>query len=491
MSGKLAFKDSPFSRWVQDRVSDTNIDHLCVPNTAALTGDGPRVTPAGQTRDGDKGAHGESGDGNIIGFSNKRRLADIEKALADLDPQIGEIRKRIRDVQNRLSGLRNQRDAHRYVEDTTWSDIDYFGVDKKVADLQNDIQLLRDANKILDALQAEEDRIKPLLSEATRLRVLAGDRLEELQKKHGDLATDQDTVQDAIDAIDNEQTATVTDAQQAYLDTLFTSNWNATDLDAFSSNMRAMRTRLRAEATTAQTNVRRATTTMEQMFEGFKARWVEHNLGITVASADGYREILDRIQAEGLHERRGKWRRELAAWSSDDLLKLNDAFDTAIEDIEQRLHPVNTILRGLPFGGKGILQINLRRLQSDDLSKFRRRLRELSSGVAAELTDQQIETRFKNLRDFMALIHIPEATPRLQRRNATATSTCANTSSSPPPASTRTTVSSPPTTPSAASPAAKPKNSSRSSSGLRSATNSETKPDPALGSRPSSSTKDS
>ncbi len=408
VSGKLAFKDSPFSRWVQERVSDTGIDHLCVPDAAALTGKGPRVTPAGQTRHGDKGAHGDSGDGNIIGFSNERRLADIDTALADLDPQIGAARKRITEVQNRLSDLRRQRDAHQYVADTAWPSIDCLGVDKKIADIKDDIQRLREANKILDELQTEEERLKPLLEQATRLRVLAADRLEKLKKKHSDLATQQDEVQDAVEAIDNEQSITVSDIQQTHLDTLFEKNWAATNPDTFSNNMRAMRNRLRADATTAQGNVRRATEAMEQMFESFKAQWSEHNLGRTVASAEEYRRILDRIQTAGLHERREKWRRELAAWSSDDLLKLNDAFDTAIEDIEQRLHPVNTILRGLPFGGKGTLQINLRRLHSDDLGKFRRRLRELSSGVAAELTDHQIETRFKNLHEFMARIRVPE-----------------------------------------------------------------------------------
>ncbi|WP_435112433.1 ATP-binding protein [Nocardiopsis synnemataformans] len=408
VSGKLAFKDSPFARWVQERVSDTGIDHLCVPDAAALTGDGPRVTPAGQTRHGSKGAHGESGDGNIIGFSNERRLADIDTALADLDPQIEEVRKRIKDVQDRLGGLGRQRVAHQCVADTAWSSIDYLGVDRKIADLRDEIQRFRGANKILDELQAKEERLKPLWEEATRLRVLAADRLETLEKKHGDLATKQDEVQDAVDEIDNEQSVTVTGDQQEYLDELFKKNWAVTNPDTFSYNMRAMRNRLRSDATTAQVSVRRATEVMEQMFKSFQAQWSEHNLGTTVASAAEYREILDRIQTAGLHERREKWQRELAAWSSDDLLKLNDVFDTAIDDIEQRLVPINAILRGLPFGGKGILQIDLRRPTIKGVEEFRRRLRELSSGVAAELTDHQVETRFKKLHDFMALIRVPE-----------------------------------------------------------------------------------
>jgi very-short-patch-repair endonuclease len=58
----------------------------------SLTGDGPRVTPAGQTRHGDKGAHGESGDGNIIGFSNEEfyqgRLQPLRQYAADRLPPV-------------------------------------------------------------------------------------------------------------------------------------------------------------------------------------------------------------------------------------------------------------------------------------------------------------------------------------------------------------------------------------------------------------------
>uniref|UniRef100_UPI00398971DC SbcC/MukB-like Walker B domain-containing protein n=1 Tax=Mycetocola sp. TaxID=1871042 RepID=UPI00398971DC len=398
----------PFSRWVQDRVADAAVDHLCVSDTASLDGREPRVTPSGQTRNGDKGAHGESGDGDIIGFSNERRLADIDRLLAELEPPIALVRKRIDQVRARTTDLRLQKEAHVYVQDAVWDGIDYLGIERRISELEDEITRLRAANTILDALQADEERIKPLLKQANRDKVLAQDGLDKLEKRHSDLVTGQDSAQDGVNEIVNAQTATVTEAQQVYLDNLFAGNWDATSLDSFPTNMRALRKRLKEEIESARRGANSATNAMESMFEAYKSRWTEHNLGSTVASADGYREILDRIQSEGLHERRDRWRREFAAWSSDDLLRLNDAFDTALEDIEDRLEPINRILETLPFGGKGILQISLRRLQSAELSAFRRGLRELSSGLAHELTDQQVETRFKKLRDFMTRLRVPE-----------------------------------------------------------------------------------
>ncbi len=78
-----------------------------------------------------------------------------------------------------------------------------------------------------------------------------------------------------------------------------------------------------------------------------------------------------------------------------------------MEDVEDRLVPINAILATLPFGGKGHLQIKHRRMISEDVSNFKRDLRKLSSGVALELTDAEVESRFKRLRQFMTKISIP------------------------------------------------------------------------------------
>lgn len=408
VSGKLAFKDSPFSHWVQDRVTADAVDHLCVPDSKSLNGPQARVTPAGQTRRRDRGAHGESGDGYVIGFTNEQRLADTEHQLDELEPRIEAVRDRIREVQARIADLGRQKEAHTFVADTRWADIDHLSIGRRIEELTQEVARLRASSSVLDQLQVEQERLAALRDKATKAAVLAGERLEKLTKEHAGLVDEQDDVSDQIEQIEADQTAMVSPKQQDYLDKLFASSWDSSDLRGFNSNVRGLRQRLRDEGAAALTSARRATSAMESMFEQYQQRWSVNNLGVSVASAEGYREILDRITSEGLHERRNKWRREFSSWSSDDLLQLNDAFDKALADIEDRLEPINRILATLPFGGKGVLQIKHRRLKNDEVSHFRRELRTLSSDLPVEMTEDQVERRFKKLREFMALIAIPE-----------------------------------------------------------------------------------
>jgi hypothetical protein len=50
----------------------------------------------------------------------------------------------------------------------------------------------------------------------------------------------------------------------------------------------------------------------------------------------------------------------------------------------------------------------LRRLNLDDIISFRRELKELSSGVTQDLSDDEIEFRFTRLRAFIARIRRAE-----------------------------------------------------------------------------------
>lgn len=403
ISGKLLFKDSPYSAWVQERSQAAGIDALCVEGAAELGGGGRRVTAAGQTRDGSRGAHGELGGAPIIGFTSEHRLAAIDAELLDVARDIEALGLRRDAVSRELAGLVARRSAHEYLLAVEWASID-------TAIVREELDRIRAAHDALlassDVLRELEEQKSALLLDAdasARERYLSDERVALLDAEHGRLVDQQDAVTDAVDRL----TAAVElgEEQSAQLDALFASVGDSGDLPSFDANVQRLRHRLNAETAGALETANRATAGLVSAFEAFQFTWPDPNLGTGVESYEDYRAILDRILETGLHERRIEWTRRLSRWSGEDLVPLSGAFDNAVEEIEDRLMPVNAILATLPFGAQNdSLKIVLRRQTREDVLAFRRELKKLSSGATETLTDDQLEKRFASLRRFMETI---------------------------------------------------------------------------------------
>src|SRR5690242_8160090 len=105
VAGKLLFKESPFSGWVQAHLEDPVRNALCVESAEALSGPGLRVTMAGQTRNGRRGTHGRNDARNIIGFSNDDAIAEIDAELASLEEQLEAVSAEVAEADRRARVL--------------------------------------------------------------------------------------------------------------------------------------------------------------------------------------------------------------------------------------------------------------------------------------------------------------------------------------------------------------------------------------------------
>jgi uncharacterized protein YPO0396 len=410
ISGKLQFKDSLFSTWVRERVRRKGTDALCVSDAAELGGGGLRVTPSGQTRQGTRGAHGEISEPPIIGFSNADRIKQIAAGLTALDGQLGDLARKEQELLGRIEDLYERKDAYQHVADCDWAAIDVAGVDQQITERTAIRDAILQDSDVLQKLQAEADKLTKQLDSARRAKYTAEGEQRKLDAAHVSLLGRQQELRQRQDQIRASEAVQLTDAQTEYLDAHFTAVGNPEDLAAFNGNASRLRGRLADAARNARDQAQKAIGSLGQIFEDYQGRWPDPNLGVTMDSYNGYRDILDNIIATGLHERRQEWRRRLSEWSGQDLVPLNGAFDTAVEEIEDRLVPVNAILAGLSFGpANDRLRIELRRLHLDDVIRFRRELKELSSGVTQDLPDTEIEARFTRLRAFMTLIRKPDA----------------------------------------------------------------------------------
>ncbi|MFF1876525.1 ATP-binding protein [Leifsonia sp. NPDC058230] len=405
VAGKLLFKDSPYQSWVTEHVSHQSRNALCVSGPGQLNGEGLRVTPAGQTRRGRGGSHGRQSSRNVIGFDNTGLREELTQEKEDLDAQLADIDVEAARIASEIKSLGAKKDAYARITDEAWTDLDVATAVAEKDELTRRRDEIRDNNDVLAELDRQITQLDGDLEDVQRDRHQLEKEISELEHAYGGYVDLEDEVNPVIARIENEGVVILRDELAEELDNL----WARVLLDepetpeSFDRQLKRLRAELERRASDARSEVTRLTQQIETIFKRYQAQWDDSNLGTTIEFHDDYAAILDEIVRSGLRERREEWRRRLLVWSGEHLQQLATALTAAIEEIEDRLDPINQILRDLPFGATSDrLFIDLRRLQPDAVVKFRRELALHARMATTGLGDEQLEQGFKDLRRFMA-----------------------------------------------------------------------------------------
>lgn len=405
VAGKLEYdEDSPYIGWVKAHVSSPQINSLCVQSPGDLDGPGPRVTRSGQQRNGTDGQHGGQG-AHIIGFSNADALADLERRIDALEVDITALSDQRAQVVSARKGLEDRRAACEALAAVRFEDVDVWGAERRISELETARSHILESNDQLAALSERVDKLTAAESTAQQQVWALEQQDSDLAKRWQDLTDLKDVVVTDVDTIERAGTVVLTDEQVTQLDAHFTAAIDAEDrdnVDLFDRHMSTLRRRLDTELAAARKTREEMRNDLERIFATYRREVDDPNLGQTVAAYGEYAQILEDIRSRGLHERRAAWREQLTRWSGEDLVPLAQAMEGAIGDIEARLDPINEILRHLKFGATADrLFIHLKRLAPDDVVKFRKTLRTLSSGATRVVGEDEMEKRFADLQRFM------------------------------------------------------------------------------------------
>jgi len=406
VAGKLVHRDSPFTGWVQRFVAEPTRNALCVERPEELAGGGYRVTLAGQTRQGARGSHGRTESGAILGFTNAESLEVIDEELARIEAELTRIDEAVAELEAEARRLDLLRDAYEAARGATYDDVDLASCDARIADLEARRQRLLTSDDQLGALTGQIGEIEARLDEVRSRRYALVQRKEQLDEEHGRLVEDEDALNALLEPIEDDLPGLLTDEQRERLDEEFAAAVEPADpddLERFVEHLARLRARLTEQTAGASEEIGTTERELTAVFAAYQRLWPDPNLGVGVESYPDYARILESIRATGLAERRAEWRRRVAEWSGQDLVPLLGAMSASVEEIEDRLEPINAILRQLEFGeARDRLRIRLRKLQPAHVQTFLRDLRALSGSTPADLSEEQLEERFARLRGFMA-----------------------------------------------------------------------------------------
>lgn len=410
ISGRLVFKDSPFTAWVKNRVTQSNTDHLCVDHPSRLGGSEPKVTVNGQVSRGRRGAHGWNRDQKpILGFSNASRLQEIEIEARAITAKLAEHESASKALEDQIATARRRAEAYRTVMATEWESIDVARVEAEIANLERQRESLLEKSDILAELQRKHAEVTARLETARKESVLSDKRFKDLNEVWSAMVERQDSVSRDRETMERSGTVVLSEEDDQHLTDLFEAQEPGVDHMHLRSAAERLRSTLRQESGRERDKARDRAAQLTGVFERYNDRWPDPNRGSSVEEYPTFAAIYDEIVKHGLFERRQVFKRRFQKWSGDDLKMLNDAYDVALTEIEERLDPINDIMSNLDFGAQhDRLRIVMRVLHPKPLETFRRQLRVLTSNVTVDWTDDQADERFRQLRQFMKQLAKPE-----------------------------------------------------------------------------------
>jgi uncharacterized protein YPO0396 len=401
LPGRLVYRQGPFTGWLTNTLT-AKFSFTCVESAADLDSADLGLTVTGQTRQGQRGAHGGHGAPHVIGFSNESRLRQIAERIDAIDIRLGDLQRTGAGYKRQADTLDRERDGHMHVTATTWAKIDVQSVENAIKEQASIRDRLLANSDILQQLKQAEEKAQKEHDDTERLMYAAEDEQEKLDQKYQRLTEDEERNSVLLRGLESDAAAALTAEQETRLQAEYEKTSQPWRLDEFQAAIPRIRQAFADQASRARKEAESQEKLLCAAFQRFQDRWERPNLGIGADSYDGYREILDHLRAEGLHERREKFSRQVSDWTGVDLLALHGAYEESIDEIETRLVPVNEILARLPFGpGRDRLHINLRRTESKDIAAFRRELKALASDTTQLRDSREIEARFGRLQRFI------------------------------------------------------------------------------------------
>jgi uncharacterized protein YPO0396 len=399
---------SRWSGWLHKQLL-REANHLRVDDVTALVGDNiARVTRSGQTRRGQRGAHGGH-NRPLIGFGSEQVIVALQARIDGIDARLGDLAGEERKAVAARNERQARRDALLSIRGVAWDSVD--------------VELARG---LLEAADEEVERTKTANPDLARLEE-AADGAEQAWQLANTAAHEASAGQrEAERAVDGLQrvlaeyrplAATITELQPEQLSILqeCCASVGTLDLHQIDASTLRVRSALSERHRAAEGEAAQRARQLAATFETYANRWPDPNRGTGIASAGQYLAILNALENAGLAEVRDAFLNAVNRWSGDDVNAVRSAMETAVDEITTRIGTINLILSDIPFGhptapngtANDHLLIRTRRFEPDTVSKFRKRLTELSAPV---VTDDAVHAarRFDAYRRLNADLQGPE-----------------------------------------------------------------------------------
>ncbi|GAA1613693.1 SbcC/MukB-like Walker B domain-containing protein [Leucobacter chromiireducens] len=394
LPGRLDYRDTPFTGWLQERL-ERQYDFVCVDRASELSDHAQALTIAGQLSQGSRGAHGGQGRRNVLGFSNQRRIAELDAELALIEAELSDAARAESDADGALDALEARLVAYSAVREANWDELDVAAVEREQQRWAGIIAEVTEGNPEIAAVQQQLAAVRAKVGSLQEQIGRAKGEQERIAEQWARITDEVDEAQQAVDEAEDAERG-VAPEQLNYLRSRFElteggAAGSAAELARFDAALDSAGRRMLEDQAVAQATLEEQRDGLRRTLESFLEAWPNPTLRADPdASLADFERILAELEASGLHELEAEWKESLLRLSGNDLANLDSALGRALREIRERIEPVNRIMRDLPFyDDDHRLQITPREHQTEPRRRFRAELREVRALIDAAGTDAE------------------------------------------------------------------------------------------------------
>lgn len=394
LPGRLDFKRGRFTGWLAARLTEA-FDYVCVTDPKDLTLHTKALTETGQVRSGQRGQHGGQHQSSVLGFSNESKITLLLEQQSNFKERAASAEHTVNEVTKSGQRHREQYVAYQQLLAFKWEQIDTAAGQAAVTGRHEQLSELIAGNDVLASLGTQETELTARIEKARTTQASANAQMERLEQEFAVLVDVEDGAKDTVAAC-QEQGLTLSADQEAHLTELLAKTAWKNSVSALETAMSYVVKDLIHELELAQRKADNAGTLLTQVFDRFRATWPNPNLGVDPDNSyPDFRRILEDLEHQGLFAITEKWNKNVAKLSGQELTRLGAEMNQAIDEIRQRMEPVNDILANLPFQDEfHRLRITATMTNSADITEFRKELRALAQDVGPDAQPAAREEHF-------------------------------------------------------------------------------------------------
>lgn len=405
---KVAVVDSPMRPWLEQMLASTfdyalvrTVEELEQQTQRAATIDGLERNIRDRTRStryikDDRRPLGQHRDYRL-GSSNNKKVELLRGSLKEARQATTAAHNRERELQRKRVSLQHRLDQVKLIASTGWVEVDYVGVEKQLAQLRAELELVTSSPEVRELSRAYEDACDSLQATEEELR--------EVQR--------QITVAETSIAADQARLAEVERASVAVDQALF---------DELEAKLKSRKRRLTREnigslADEVQSEldatikhnaqvITSANTKIGNILTSYLAGWPSESAELRAEPEFAGEAInrLEALRADRLPEFRGRFLELLNGQSVMHLSHISTQLARAKGDIETNLGPINASLmrsKYTPEGGGRYLQIEVRDNRGPEVREFQQDLREATAGSLSAADETEAIARYHRLAKIM------------------------------------------------------------------------------------------